>query len=176
VTIHSSHPFAAPEPERDPLRRFRGRMVAPVSVWVAKDGERTAGWTLSSFLVADGRPAEVIGILDEESELADLLGTMQTLTVNLLSWSHRGLADAFAGIGPAPGGAFKLGAWHDTDWGPVLDDGPGWLGARVATDPAHAGWGLLIRATIEHVEIGPDPADGLLASVRGRYQSVASRL
>ena len=175
MTIHSSHPFAAPEPERDPLRRFRGRMVAPVSVWAAKDGQRAAGWTLSSFLVADGRPAEVIGILDEEAELADLLAATTTLTVNLLSWPHRGLADAFAGVGPAPGGAFKLADWHDSDWGPVLDDGPGWLGARVAAEPAHAGWGLLIRATIEHVEIGPDPADGLLGYVRGRYQSVASR-
>ena len=85
------------------------------------------------------------------------------------------VADAFAGIGPAPGGAFKLADWHDSDWGPVLDDGPGWLGARVAAEPAHAGWGLLVRATIEHIEIGPDPADGLLGYVRGRYQSIPSR-
>ena len=176
MTIHSSNPFAAPEPDRDPLRRFRGRMIAPVSVWAAKNGQRSAGWTLSSFLVADGRPAEVIGILDDESELAELLAMTPTLTVNLLGWPHRSLADAFAGVGPAPGGAFRLAAWRDTDWGPVLDDGPGWLGARMAAAPVHAGWGLLLRANIEHIEIGPEPTDGLLGYVRGRYQSITSRL
>ena len=99
------------------------------------------------------------------------------LTVNLLGWQHRGLADAFAGVGPAPGGAFTLGRWHDSDWGPVLDDGPGWLGVRVRSEPAHAGWGLLVRATVDHVELGTDPADGAGVGVpsRGRYQSVASR-
>ncbi len=174
MSIHSTHPFATPEPDRDPLRRFRGRMTAPVSVWAATANERSAGWTLSSFLVADGDPAEVIGVLDDEAEFADLLALTPTFTVNLLSWPHRGLADAFAGLAPAPGGAFKLGRWTDTDWGPVLDDAPGWLGARLMGEPGRAGWGLLVRAVIEHVEIGPDPAEGLLAYVRGRYQAISA--
>ena len=45
---------------------------------------RRAGWTLSSFLVADGDPGEVIGLVDEESALADILPETTAVTVNLL--------------------------------------------------------------------------------------------
>ena len=178
MTIHTGHPFATPEPGRSPVRRWRGRMAAPVSVWAAGDGSGRAGWTLSSFLLADGEPAEVLGLLDEDSALADRLTSAgpvsdATLTINLLGWVHRGLADAFAGIAPAPGGPFTLGAWRQSDWGPVLEGGPGWLGARLTGEPQSAGWSLLVRAVVEHVEIGPEPADGMLAYLRGRYRAVS---
>jgi flavin reductase (DIM6/NTAB) family NADH-FMN oxidoreductase RutF len=172
VTIHHSHPFAVGENDRKPLRRYRGRMASPVSIWAAgADGQR-AGWTLSSFLVADGDPGEVIGLIDEESPLADVLTQTATLTVNLPGWRQRKLADAFAGVAPAPGGPFTLAAWRDTDWGPVLEGSLGWIGARLKPDPDHAGWGLLLRAVVERVEIQPDPADELLYYVRGRYRSL----
>ena len=73
VTIHSEHPFLPPEGERSPVRRFRGRMPSPVSVWTAERDGRRAGWTVSSILVADGDPALVLGLVDEDSELADLV-------------------------------------------------------------------------------------------------------
>jgi flavin reductase (DIM6/NTAB) family NADH-FMN oxidoreductase RutF len=177
VTIHAGHPFATPEPDRSPLRRWRGRMSAPVSVWAAGDGAGRTGWTLSSFLVADGEPPEVLGLLDEDSALADRLTAAEpegaTLTVNLLGWTHRGLADAFAGLAPAPGGPFTLGAWQPSDWGPVLADAPGWLGVRLVGEPQPAGWSLLVRAVVEHVELGPEPPDGMLGHVRGRYRAVS---
>ena len=177
MTIHSTHPFATPEPDREPLRRLRGRMPAPVSVWAAGQGTGRAGWTLSSFLLVDGEPAEVLGVLDEDSALAErLVGgepASGRLTVNLLGWQHRGLADAFAGVAPAPGGPFTLGRWRDTDWGPVLDDAPGWLGVRLRSVPEQAGWSLLVRASVDHVELGTDPAEGMLAYVRGRYRAVS---
>ena len=178
MTIHSTHPFATPEPDRDPVRRMRGRMPAPVSVWAAGQGGDRAGWTLSSFLVIDGEPAEVLGVLDEDSALAERLiatepATVRTLTVSLLAWHHRGLADAFAGVAPAPGGPFALGRWRDTDWGPVLDDAPGWLGVRLLSVPDRAGWSLLVRATVDHVEIGTDPAEGMLVYLRGRYRAMS---
>jgi flavin reductase (DIM6/NTAB) family NADH-FMN oxidoreductase RutF len=177
VTIHADHPFATPEGDRSPLRRWRGRMVAPVSVWAAGDGAGRTGWTLSSFLVADGEPPEVLGLLDEDSALADRLTAAgpegATLTVTLLGWAHRGLADAFAGLAPAPGGPFTLGSWLRSDWGPVLADAPGWLGARLVGEPQPAGWSLLVRAVVEHVELGPEPPDGMLGYVRGRYRSMA---
>lgn len=148
-------------------------MPAPVSVWTSS-GARRVGWTLSSFLVADGDPAQVVGVLDEDSALAERLtaGEGTPFVVNLLGWSHRSLADAFAELAPAPGGAFRLGSWSDSDWGPVLDEVPAWLGARVTGPVDHAGWGLLVRAVIEHAEIGPDPSDGMLSHVRGRYRAV----
>lgn len=179
VSIHSEHPFSTAGPDRNPLRRLRGRMPSPVSVWTAEAAGRRVGWTLSSFLVADGEPAQVVGVVDEDSDLADLLTAPSatadggaTVAVNLLDWTHRGLADAFAGVAPAPGGAFKLGGWTTTDWGPVLTGAPGWLGARVLAPVDHAGWGLLVRAVVEHVEIGPEPDAGLLSYVRGRYRAV----
>ena len=177
MTIHAGHPFATPEPDRSPLRRWRGRMSAAVSVWAAGDGPGRTGWTLSSFLVADGEPAEVLGLLDEDSALADRLTAAgaegATLTVNLLGWAHRGLADAFAGLAPAPGGPFTLGTWQPSDWGPVLADAPGWLGARLVGEPQPAGWSLLVRAVVEHVELSPEPPDGMLGHVRGRYRAVS---
>jgi flavin reductase (DIM6/NTAB) family NADH-FMN oxidoreductase RutF len=172
VTIHHSHPFAVGEQDRNQLRRFRGRMVSPVSIWAAAANGTRAGWTLSSFLVADGDPGEVIGLIDEESPLADMLAETPTLTINLLGWGQRALADAFAGVAPAPGGPFALSTWQDTDWGPVLETSLGWIGARLDRDPDHAGWGLLLRAVVERVEIQSDPADDLLCYVRGRYRSL----
>jgi hypothetical protein len=49
----------------------------------------------------------------------------------------------------------------------------GWIGARLKADPEHAGWGLLLRATVERVEIPANPTDELLCYVRGRYRSLA---
>jgi flavin reductase (DIM6/NTAB) family NADH-FMN oxidoreductase RutF len=172
VTIHHSHPFRVGEQDRNQLRRFRGRMASPVSIWAAAANGMRAGWTLSSFLVADGEPPEVIGLIDEESPLADVLAGTPTLTISLLGWGQRALADAFAGVAPAPGGPFTLSAWQDTDWGPVLETSLGWIGARLKPEPDHAGWGLLLRAVVERVEISPDPADELLCYVRGRYRSL----
>jgi flavin reductase (DIM6/NTAB) family NADH-FMN oxidoreductase RutF len=150
-------------------------MPAAVSVWAAGDGAARAGWTLSSFLVADGAPAEVLGILDEDSALADLLlaGRTPAFTVNLLGEHHRQLADAFAGVSPAPGGPFTLGHWDSSAWGPVLADAAAWLGARLhGTPPDHAGWGLLVRGAVEYVEVPADPGSDTLAYLRGRYASV----
>jgi flavin reductase (DIM6/NTAB) family NADH-FMN oxidoreductase RutF len=174
VSIHGDHPFLPPEGQRDPLRRLRGRLPAAVSVWTTADGDRRAGWTLSSFLLADGAPAELLGLLDEESDLAELLATSGTVAVSLLGWQHRFLADAFAGVAPAPGGPFRLAGWTDTPWGPVLDGAVGWLGARLrAPLGEHAGWGLLVRAEVEQVVL--DDADAaLLTSVRGRYRATAA--
>ena len=174
MTIHSEHPFATPAGDRDPLRRFRGRMASGVSVWTAGTGRDRVGWTVSSLLVADGDPGEVVGVLDEDSALGELLadGGDQTFVVNLLPWEQRNLADAFAGLAPAPGGVFRLGTWTDSAWGPVLGGSAGWLGARLRPAPLeHAGWGLLVRATVEHVEVAEPSADGVLLHLQGRYHA-----
>jgi hypothetical protein len=92
--------------------------------------------------------------------------------VNLLGWDQRALADAFAGVAPAPGGPFALATWIETEWGPVLAESLGWIGARLRPDPDHAGWGLLLRAVVERVEIQAPPTEDLLCYVRGRYRSL----
>ncbi len=93
--------------------------------------------------------------------------------MNLLGWGERALADAFAGLAPAPGGPFTLGRWRSSEWGPVLDGGPGWLGVRVLNATERAGWALLVRGLVEHVEPAAWPVDGVLAHVRGRYHGIA---
>ena len=176
VTIHSDHPFLPPEDERRPLRRFRGRMIAPVTVWTAYARERRVGWTVSSLLVADGPEPTLLGLLDPDADLTEALVATddepRRVAVNLLGWAHRGLPDAFAGLAPAPGGPFRLAGWRDTPYGPVLTDAPGWLGATV-TDPGTAvGWSTLLGARIDHVEIGDTDAD-VLGHLRGRYLPIS---
>jgi len=175
VTIHSSHPFLPAEGDRDPLRRWRGRMPAPVSVWTATAAGRSTGWTVSSFVLGDGQPGEVLGLVDEDSDFADQLRLTGRFAVSLLGWRHRALAEVFAGLAPAPGGPFTQGSWRDTDWGPVLTDGAGWLGARLeVTEPDHAGWGLLVRGVVEQLDPGELPPEGVLCSFRGRYSALGA--
>ena len=77
MTIHTEHPFL--DPERDPLRRFRGRLAAPVTVLTGGDGASREGWTVSSLLLADGRPPQMLALLDADSELAEALDDVSDL-------------------------------------------------------------------------------------------------
>ena len=170
MTIHPDHPFLPPEGDRDPVRRLRGRMPAPVTLWATEsDGDR-AGLTVSSMLLADGEPARVLALVDEDSDLWDSMEQTRTAAVSLLSWRHRALADAFAGVSPAPGGPFRLTSWETTQWGPVVADAIGWAGVRLEPGaPRHAGWALLVDAVIEHIEIVDADGDPM-THVRGRYR------
>lgn len=164
VTIHASHPFD--DGSRDPVRQFRGRMPSAVSVWTCGQ-HRPAGLTVSSFVVADGDPPHVLGLIDDESDFIDELE--QTWVVNLLGDGHQFLAEAFAGLAPAPGGRFTLGEWEQTTWGPRLVDAVGWLGVRLAPSaPARPGWNLLIDGVIEQAHAGDGVA---LVHRRGRYEA-----
>jgi len=167
MTIHSEHPFLPPDDERHALRRLRGRLAAPVTVWTAGVGASRVGWTVSSVLLADGEPPQALGLLDEDSDLVESLG--ETLVVNVLASSHRFLADAFAGLAPAPGGPFTLAEWTDTEWGPALNGAAGWAGVRVTGEQPERrlGWSTVIEGVVEHVSVGEsDP----LVHLRGRYR------
>lgn len=145
-------------------------MPAPVTVLTCGSGADREGWTVSSVLVADGQPPELIALVDADSDLADeLRAGQERVVVNLLSTTQSNLADAFARVAPAPGGPFRLGSWTDSRFGPVLDGTAGWLGARV-TELGRTGWLLRVQATIEHVELGADPST--LAHLRGRYHQL----
>lgn len=175
MTIHGDHPFLPAAPDRDPIRRWRGRMPAPVSVWTTTLEGRSTGWTVSSFLLAEGRPPEVVGLVDEEADFADQLPRTGRFAVSLLAGPHRRVADVFAGLAPAPGGMFTAGGWRQGDWGPVLDDAVGWLGVTVtAAEPDHAGWALLVRGVVEHTELAEPDERGVLCSFRGRYHALGA--
>jgi len=169
VTIHASDPFATPEEDRSPVRRFRGRLPSAVTLWTARDGDgRPAGLTVSSTVVVDGDPGRVIGVLDEESALWEAARATGVFTVAPVPAAERQLADAFAGLMPAPGGPFAGHHWQETEFGPVLEGVPAWAGCRVdAARPL--GWGLLVEATVAHVEVGAGDAGPSLIYFRGRY-------
>ena len=125
---------------------------------------------MSSVAVADGEPGEVVGLVDPASDLFDAVLATGRWAVSLLGHVDRQLADAMAGLAPAPGGPFRLAQWRETDWGPVLAGSPGWLGAHLLTDPVEAGWSMLVRGVVDHSEI--DESHAPVAYVRGQYREL----
>src|SRR3989440_11293043 len=115
MTIHTTDPFATPEGDRSPLRRLRGRLASPVTLWTAPG---PAGLTMSSTLIVDGRPGRILGLVDDESELWAAVEDAGRFAVLPLRPAHRQLADRFAGLLSAPGGLFANGDWRETDFGP----------------------------------------------------------
>lgn len=172
MTIHTEHPFADPPSERDPVRRFRGRVGAVVSLWTSGGGADRAGLTVSSYAVANGEPAHLLGLVDPDSDLALAAEETGRVVVQLLEWRHRMLAEAFAGLAPAPGGLFARSSsgsesWQQTDWGPVLTDASAWVGLRLV-DRRAVGWSLLLDGVVERVELNEERSP--LVHRRGRFQ------
>lgn len=171
MTIHYTDPFATPEPARSPVRRLRGRMPAPVTVWTAygSDG-RPAGLTVSSTVVADGDPGFILGLVDEESDLYAAATASGRIAVMVLRAGENQLADKFAGLLPAPGGPFADGGWDRTEYGPVRSDGRTWAGCRVvATQPV--GYAQLVQATVDTLHLSEEERP--LVHYRGRYVPLA---
>lgn len=156
MTIHSDHPFAQPEGARDAARRLRGRLGGQVSLWTAGEGRERTGLTVSSLLVLPGEPPRAIGLLDPDSDLADLLrGPGARCVIQLLTWEHRDLAEQFGGLMPAPGGLFAAGRWEQTEAGPRLADATTWAKASVESH-REIGWSLEVVVRLDSVSIGED--------------------
>ena len=167
MTIHSDHPFL--EPERDPVRRLRGRLGGAVTLWTAGTGEGPldrAGLTVTSVLVANGEPARLLALVDPDSDLADRLEETGRAVVVLLTWEDRALADAFAGTAPAPGGAFRQAEFVTTPWGPRLASAATWAGVHLES-ALEVGWSALVTCVVDELTVGEDEP---LVHRRGRYQ------
>jgi 3-hydroxy-9,10-secoandrosta-1,3,5(10)-triene-9,17-dione monooxygenase reductase component len=170
VTIHHTDPFATPEGERSPGRRLRGRLPAPVTLWTAPGMNGPVGLTVSSTVIADGEPARVLGLLDEESDLWAAVEARGVFAVTVLTPADRQLADRFAGLMPAPGGLFQGYRWRETAFGPVPEEPRSWAGCRLEPGGVHpVGWSLLVEASIEQVELTDSEP---LTYYRGRYRSL----
>lgn len=164
MTIHSSHPFADADP--DPARRFRGRVGSGVSLWTAGEGASRAGLTVTSLMVALGPSPSVLGLLDPDSDLLAELRETGRAVVQLLTWQDRGLAEAFAGTAPAPGGPFRQAEFTPTPYGPLLVGAA--THARVSlVGEREVGWSVEVQAALDEVTVGDD-AHPLLHR-RGRF-------
>ena len=165
MTIHTGHPFLEPEGDRDPVRRLRGRL-GTVSLWTAGTPQDRAGLTVSSWLVAGGEPGRVLALLDPDADLTERLLATGRGVVQLLQWSHRDLADVFAGVAPAPGGPWRSDAWEETPYGPRLATAPTRALVSVESD-VEVGWSRLVTCTLDDVVVGDDTDP--LVHRRGRY-------
>jgi flavin reductase (DIM6/NTAB) family NADH-FMN oxidoreductase RutF len=167
--IHEDHPFVRPEEERDPVRRFRGRLVAPVTVVTGGIGEAKTGLTVSSLVVADGEPATVFFLCGRNADLGDAIAASGGFVVHVLPSGDDAIADRFAGIRPSPGGLFAGLAWEAGRHGPVLTG----LTDRIECSLGRvidAGWYELVEGVVESVTLGT-PLSPLLR-LRGRYRTL----
>jgi flavin reductase (DIM6/NTAB) family NADH-FMN oxidoreductase RutF len=142
-----------------------------VTLWTALDpAGRPAGLAVSSTLVVDGEPGRLLGVLDDESDLWAAIEAAGRFAVTALTPDDRQLADRFAGLMPAPGGLFAGDGWRQTGYGPTPEGHATWAGCRL--DAARRlGWGLLVEATIEQIELAE--AEPPLVYHRGRYHELA---
>ena len=119
MTIHASDPFATPEGERSQVRRLRGRLPAPVTLWTAGAERERVGLTVSSVLIADGDPGRLLGIVDEESDLWPVLERTGRFAVVLLDADERRMADVLAVINRLPArerDVVALVVWEELDY------------------------------------------------------------
>lgn len=165
--IHDEHPFADPPEERDPARRFRGRMAAPVTIVTAGRPENRAGLTVSSLVVAEGEPSRVHFLVGSETDLFAALSETGSFVVHILAERHREVSDVFAGLRPSPGGLFARLEVEDGDFGPILVDIEDRAFCRVV-DAAEDTFHVLISGAVEAIETS-DLTDPLVY-FRGAYR------
>ncbi len=169
VAFGFEDPFLPPVADRRADRRLRGRLVAPVTVWTAGAPPDRAGLTVSSALVAEGEPPEILGLLDPLSDLRRLLGDGGGFVVHVLREGDRRLAAAFAGRYPAdPYEGLEV---TDTPYGPVIA-GPGTVISCRFNGARSVGYGELVTGSIEAIELGP--GESPLAYYRGRFRALGA--
>ena len=73
-----------------------------MTLWTTGDGPSRAGLTISSLMVANGEPAQVLALVDPDSAFRDALADAGGCVVQVLSWRDRALAEMFAAPRPRP--------------------------------------------------------------------------
>jgi 3-hydroxy-9,10-secoandrosta-1,3,5(10)-triene-9,17-dione monooxygenase reductase component len=170
--IHDEHPFADPEDQRDPIRRFRGRLSAPVTIVTAGSQDSRTGLTVSSLVLAgDGEP-RIHFVLGPDSYLWDAIQANEKFVVHILDASQHALSDQFAGIRPSPGGPFARVDISDSTHGPVLASCR--TRAYCALGSVVEGDGyLLVEGVVESVDLHDLTTP--LQWFRGSYRELAER-
>lgn len=167
--IHEENPFLDPADQRDPVRRFRGRLSAPVTIVTAGMGSDRSGLTVSSLFVVEGESGIVQLVVGPTSDLWAAVEATGRFVIHICSEEDRSSAEVFAGLRPNPGGLFAGLDVETSEWGPVITS----LGERAyceMLDMTVVGFSGLITATIDHLNLSnlEDP----LVYFRGRYRSL----
>jgi 3-hydroxy-9,10-secoandrosta-1,3,5(10)-triene-9,17-dione monooxygenase reductase component len=152
ASLHYGDPWAEPPASRDPVRRLRGRLVLPVTVWTARacEGEQPLGLTVSSVLFGQGNPGVLAGLLSPTTDLAAVLEHPGTpFAVHVLGAAHRRLAQHFAGELPAPP---EMLATSPSGHGPLLEAVLDRALCRTSASRSF-GWSLLVEAVVEEVQV-----------------------
>ncbi|MGH9106245.1 MAG: flavin reductase family protein [Acidimicrobiales bacterium] len=168
-SLRYGNPWAGPPEARDPLRRLRGHLVLPVTVWTGTAGAGPVGLTISSVLLGQGQPPVLAGLVSPTSDLAALLRPPSArFVVHVLGAAHRRLAQHFSGDLPAPEEMLAvLGSPH----GPLLQAvGDRLLCRTTSTKPL--GWSVLVEAEVDEVQAGA--AGRGLAWYHGAYHTLGT--
>jgi flavin reductase (DIM6/NTAB) family NADH-FMN oxidoreductase RutF len=170
--IHAEHPFADLPEDRDPVRRFRGRLVSPVTIFTAGEGDRRTGLTVSSLFVAEGEPGRLHAVVGPNTDLWDVAAETERFVVHVCGVDDISLAEVFAGLRPSPGGLFATTSTTPSKWGPVVDELPDRLfcslESRVESGNSGVLAGFVDGAELSDIE---DP----LVHFRGTYRSLTRR-
>ena len=167
--IHDEHPFQDRPEQRDPVRRLRGRLAAPVTIVTAGGPATRTGLTVSSLSVIEGAPGVVQLVVGPTSDMWDVAATTGRFVVHVCRGSDRPIAEVFAGLRPSLGGLFSGLDVTDGDHGPIID---------ALTERAHCqyvdrteiGYAGVITATITAIDTGD--LDDPLIYFRGGYRSL----
>jgi 3-hydroxy-9,10-secoandrosta-1,3,5(10)-triene-9,17-dione monooxygenase reductase component len=152
IRIQMQPPFTVPPERRDPARRLRGRLVAPVTVWTAGQLPGGAGLTVSSILVAEGQPARLLGLIDPTSAFWEATQETGAFVVNVLAVGDRALAERFSEVRPPIRGPFDGLQVAESPWGPVLGGSRPRAACRLAGS-APVGHGELVEGVIERLAL-----------------------
>jgi flavin reductase (DIM6/NTAB) family NADH-FMN oxidoreductase RutF len=124
---------------------------------------------MSSVLVADGEPPQVLGLMKDTTDLFEAIRGSETFVVHVAPEGDANLADIFAGLRPNPGGPFADLEVSRSEWGPVITRLQNRCYCRLA-DAQTAGYHRLVRAEIEKIELAD--MDAPLVYFRGRYRKL----
>lgn len=167
--IHGEHPFAPDPSELDPVRHFRGRLAAPVTVVTSGGGGSETGLTVSSLFVIEGDPGWLQLVAGPGSDLWTTIEETSRFVVHVCREADRHLAEVFAGLRPSPGGLFADVEVENSEWGPLIEG----LSSRAyctLVETTEIGLSGVISGRIDRVQT--TDFDDPLAYFRGRFRSL----
>jgi flavin reductase (DIM6/NTAB) family NADH-FMN oxidoreductase RutF len=167
--IHRDNPFSPDGDDR--VRRFRGRLVSPVTIITSGDDQTQTGLTVSSLFAIEGDTPLLYAAVGPNSDLFDVVQKTGKFIVHICRQGHDGLAEVFAGLRPSPGGMFTSAAWESSAGGPTLTAMPDRALCSLQSI-AEFGWSGVLIGTIDEVSY-TDLTDPLV-HFRGGYRKLDS--